>query len=250
MAERLFKLVTLLDKTVVSGSIREDQVHVKATGTKYGLAEVAEQLMWVSNALHTAKRDDAQQSQRATNVYLNSCQMDIRPGFTDPSLHIPDSHVGTVNVAVKYETKALDREPKLLAGSCWHKLFRTCEITAGYPIPSRQLSQPGLDIPLDMMADLIRAERVTQFGLNLIIMGFSSLLYATGYQNGIMTWHLVRNEDSTQVSFSDHRVPLVASPKELLPSPKDVGQARHIVGWTNSVQNLTGAKIHQAGIYL
>jgi hypothetical protein len=82
--------------------------------------------------------------------------------------------------------KPLDHEPGLSNGSCWHKLFRNCEITAGYPIPSRKWEQPGLDIPLNMMADLIRAERVTQFGLNLVIMGFSSLLYATDYQDGVI----------------------------------------------------------------
>lgn len=198
--------------------------------------------MWVSTALRTSRRVDTQESRRATNAYLNSCQMEIRLGVNDVSHRMPDSHVATVNITVRYEAKTLDGEPQLSIGSCWHRLFRNCEITAGYSIPSRQSKQPGLDIPLDMMADLIRAKRVTQFGLNFLIMGFSSLLYATGYQDGIMTWHLVCNEDGTQISFSDHRVPFISSPTELLPSPKDVGQARHIVGWTNSVRNFTGAK--------
>lgn len=112
----------------------------------------------------------------------------------------------------------------------------TFEISAGYPIQCRTLKQPGLDISLDTRADLIRAKRVTQFGLNLIIIGFSSLLYATDYRDGIVTWHFSCNEDGTQISFANTRVPLIASPKELLPSPKDVGQARHIVGWTNKVR--------------
>lgn len=227
----------------MSGNIEKGRVHVRATGTKYGLAEVAEQLMWVSTALHTSKRDDLQKTHNATNAYLNSCKMEIRHGINDASLRIPDSHVGTVEVTVKFKTKALDREPQLSTGSCWHRLFRTCEITAGYPIPSRQSKQSGLDISLDMMADLIRSERVTQFGLNLVIMGFSSLLYATDYQDGIMTWHLVCNEDGTQISYADHRVPLIALPEEVLASPKDVGLARHIVGWTNKVQNFTGMKM-------
>lgn len=249
-AETLPNVVTLLDKTVVSGCITDGEVHVEATGTKYGLAEVAEQLMWVSTALHTSKRDDTQQSQHAPNAYINSCQMEVRGGATGPSLrtHWQGSHVGTVNITVGYETKPLDHVPELSNGSCWHRLFRNCEITTGYPIPPRRLEQPGLDIPLDMMADLIRAERVTQFGLNLVILGFSSLLYAADYQDGVILWHLICNHDGSQVSFSDPRVPLVASPKELLPSPQDVGRARHIVGWTNKVQNLTGTRSSQAKV--
>lgn len=246
LAETLPNLVTLVDKTIVSGSIRDGKVHVKVTGTKYGLAEVAEQLMWVSTALHTSRRDDTQQPDHAPNAYLNSCQMEIRVGAAGPSLRVQGSHVGTVNIEVGYQTKPLDHDLELSHGSCWHRLFRNCEITAGYSIPPRKLEQPGLDIPLDMMADLIRADRVTQFGPNLVVMGFSSLLYATDYQDGVISWHLVCNQDGTQVSFSDPRVPLVASPKELLPSPKDVGRARHIVGWANKVQNLTGTRKFQA----
>lgn len=246
LVEFISNLVTLLDKTVVSGRIRDGEVHVEATGTKYGLAEVAEQLMWVSTALHTSRRDDTQQSQHVPNAYLNSCQMEIRVEATGPSPRMQGSHVGTVNIRVGYETKRLNHEPELSHGSCWHRLFRNCEITVGYPILPRKLEQRGLDIPLDMMADLIRAGRVTQFGLNLVIMGFSSLLYATDYQDGVMMWHLVCNQDGTQISFSDPRVPLVASPIELLPPAKDVGRARHIVGWTNKVQNLTGTRRFQA----
>lgn len=172
--------------------------------------------------------------------------MEIRVGATGPSLRTQGSHFGTVNIRVGYETKCLNHEPELSHGSCWQRLFRNSEITTGYPIPPRKLEQPGLDIPLDMMADSLRAERVTQFGLNLVIMGFSSLLYAAEYQDGVILRHLVCNHDGTQVSFSDKRVPLVASSKELLPSPKDVGRARHIVGWTNKVQNLTGMRRFQA----
>jgi hypothetical protein len=101
-----------------------------------------------------------------------------------------------------------------------------------------------------MMAGLACAERVTPFCGNLILKGFSTLLYPTHLEDKTIFWHAICNEDGSRVSFADPRVSL--SP-DMVPvmmdlRPEDVNQARHIVGWAAEVKNKVGKYALEQGI--
>jgi hypothetical protein len=217
-----------------------DTVYFEVTGTTYGLAEVVEQLFWVSTALQTPTN--------VPGVSLNSAEASakfvvdetIQPGSKAGAP--PSYHVGTVYCNVRFKSEFLDQETQLARGHCWHNLFQHCAIVSGYPIPSRPSQRPGLEIPFDMMAALACAERITPFNGNLIVKGFSTLLFPTYYEDGCMFWHLVYNEDCSRISYADDRVflpPETESPLMQL-RPSDVDHARHIVGWAAELKKYIG----------
>lgn len=212
-----------------------------ATGTKYGLAEVTEQLFWVSAALQTPTFDPglslnvAKPSPKVIGSIDGSFRPPLRPGGLEVE------HVGTVSCAVTFESEHPSSELEHYTGDCWQQLFRHCAVVKGYPVLSRSSQNPGLEIPFDMMAALASAERIALFGDNLIVKGHSTLLFPTLLDDGCIFWHLICNDDGSRISFADQRIPLTA---ELGSSghlqPDDVYHARHIVGWATNVDQNTG----------
>lgn len=126
-------------------------------------------------------------------------------------------------------------------GHCWTQLFLSCSMVIGYPIPSRNSRMPGLEIPLDIMTALMGADRITSFGNDLIIKGYSDLFYATEHHDDCVMWHLICNKSPTaRISFADRRIPQSTERKLSLPRPVDVARMRHIVGWTSPVRSNAG----------
>ena len=207
-------------------------------GTKYGIADAVEQLLWVSTALSI--------STDTSKVSLKYAELehDLLRATETPKTHIKTSHkpyhVGTAHIVVAYKTKPLDHNLKHNEGQCWYQLFQHCTIVDGYPIPSRPAQQPGLEISLDMMAMLACADRVTPFGNDLIIKGFSTLLYATGYRDQCMIWHLIYNDNDRRISFSDKHIPPRSHDSALSPKLQDIFTMRHIVGWAGIIQSNAG----------
>lgn len=135
-------------------------------------------------------------------------------------------------------------------GDCWMELFSSCPVVIGYPIPSRNPRRPGLEIPLDIMASLIGADRITPFGHDLIIKGYSDLLYATDRHGDYIMWHLICKKgnpegESLRISFADRRIPQSTDQSLALLRPGDVLSLRHIVGWTNTVRSNAGKCVSQ-----
>ena len=141
-------------------------------------------------------------------------------------------HAGTIYCKVTYKSEFFSQETQFAEAHCWHSLFRHSAIVLGYPIPSRPHQRPGLELPFSMVAALACAERITSFCDNLMVKGFSTLLYLTGQEDKYMFWHLVHNEDGSRISFADDRVVLPAQTKSsvLQIKPDDVNETRHIVG--------------------
>ncbi|KAH0553085.1 hypothetical protein GP486_006726 [Trichoglossum hirsutum] len=61
----------------------------------------------------------------------------------------------------------------------WKKLFENMAIARGFPIPPRPNAIPSLEIPLDIAANIVGAEKVVLFKARLLIKGFSTMLYPT-----------------------------------------------------------------------
>lgn len=221
----------------------------EATGTKYGLAEVTEMLLWMSTAMQTRRKTSGVSLSSAEitgEFHINEAP--VGPNTADLET---ERHVGTAYIYAAYKTRSTSQVTPVLEGQgqCWYDLFRVCNIVEGYPIPSRPSKQPGLEIPLDMLASLTRAERITPFDDNLIMKGFSTLLHAAKLLEDCIFWHLVYNQDGSRVSFSDERIPL-SSAASTLDLEAAYMTARHIVGWSAKVEARTGIHIRQSISYI
>lgn len=235
----------LPDMTRMAGVQEGTQAVFEFLGRAYGIANAAEQLLWVSAALRT--------STGAPGIQLVATELDFDhlSDMTprDPMLIHTDNtgseehHAETVEVNVRIVTTHYDH-PINTQDRCWHQILRGNPIVDGYPIYKRPFPQSCLEIPLGLMSSFIGADRITPFGDDLIIKGYSKLFFATGYQNRCIIWHFIANEDDSRISFSDNRIP--ATPGFTAPtcSPpwqcKDALQARHFVGWTSHVRNNAG----------
>jgi hypothetical protein len=153
-------------------------------------------------------------------------------------------HVGTAYCVVGFKYESSNLVVPLQKGQCWHNLFRHCVVVSGYPISSRPNRRPGLEIPLEMMANLANAERITCFGDNLVIKGFATALFPSLCEDRCVFWHLVYNEDGSRISFADNRILVPAEDRPALKhlQIENMIHARHIVGWAAEIRNNTGTK--------
>lgn len=107
----------------------------------------------------------------------------------------------------------------------------------GFPIPYRCRQGTGLEIPLNILAGLVKAKHVDFFGEKLFIKGFSSLLIPTEYirdQNQII-WHLMYNIDGNRISYLDG---IGAHAGHI--SLADLEKSRHILGWCSDARCYAG----------
>jgi hypothetical protein len=115
-------------------------------------------------------------------------------------------------------------------------------IARGFPIPSRPTATPGLEIPLDIAADIIGAEKVVLFKARLLIKGFSTMLYPTkvDFEDGTISWHLLENDNGSRISYADPRVGNDFHDGVDGLRYEGLQTARNIIGWCQHVENVTG----------
>ena len=125
---------------------------------------------------------------------------------------------------------------------CWKNLFGTMAIAHGFPIPSRPAATPGLEIPLNIAADIIGAEKVILFKARLLIKGFSTMLYPTKveYADATIVWHLIESKNGSRISYADPRVGNGSRDGVSRLQYEDLQTARNIIGWCQIVKNVTG----------
>ena len=209
-------------------------VHV--VGTESSVVEVAEQLAWLGAALSTSpyERDIA------TCTPLISC---FTSSNTDKRGHDLGNQIEKPTVKARFDLSfhfdRLSVDATDFNGQCWQKLFLNPVLVRGYPISSRPKGVKGLELPLDVMATLLQASRVTRFGAIPFIKGFSALAFPTQIEKGIILWHLVINEDKEQrISYNDSRIPRSRNLEQIYDMTLE--SSRHILGWCSHVKNLTG----------
>ncbi|KAH6871521.1 hypothetical protein B0T10DRAFT_260746 [Thelonectria olida] len=207
-------------------------------GTYFEIAEVAEQLAWLGSALQP------------------SCQS--RHCVCEPRLstvfHVPyeaghELHDIQRGPSEPYFLINFLQSPLVLADTgkpdsnqCWKKLFNNMTIARGFPIPSRPSATPGLEIPLDIAADIIGEKRAVPFKARLLIKSFSTMLYPTkvDFEDGTISWHLLENDDGSRISYADPRVGNGFRDGVDRLRYKDLETAQNIIGWCSSVENVTG----------
>lgn len=86
-------------------------------------------------------------------------------------------------------------------------MFRNPVVVKGYPIRARTNPNTGLEVPLNVIAGLVRSKRADSFDGKLYIKGFSTLLVPTKRHTDTLIWHLLYNKDGNRISYLDNTVP-------------------------------------------
>lgn len=189
---------------------------IQVIGPRPSISEIGEQLAWLGSALRFSPFEQD----------LCSCT---------PSIHeLTDKHNGkTYQCRIDFDLKRVEEGTP--NGRCWLGLFRSPVLVFGYPIARRSHGDTGLEMPLNMMAQLVRSTFVNEFGQSLFIKGFSSMLVLTEQIGDMLLWHHFYNDKGARITYTDHN----------LIFGEDLGYsrlngARHIIGWCSDVKFYDG----------
>ncbi|KAI0384641.1 hypothetical protein F5Y04DRAFT_247451 [Hypomontagnella monticulosa] len=218
----LFDGTRLIASTVSDGA----SYTVDMIGSLQSITEVIELLLWLGTSLSSLVV-----SQTIT------CQF--------PSCEVHQLHPDNASICwPTYDSIEILRAPVSSdsTGQCWANLFRDPVLVEGYPIPRRVDRDSGLEISLNLMAQLVNAKKVSQFSGCILIKGYSTILIPTKQHENFIFWHMVFNEDGDYISYSDSRVKelLKEYPENL--TTNDLEISRHILGWCANVTNFTGSR--------
>ncbi|XHG01956.1 hypothetical protein AWENTII_005322 [Aspergillus wentii] len=222
--QRGISSVTLTDKTRVSAWMDGAEhgprcpLVVVVIGIASLIAEVGEVLAWLGSALRSSPYE--------RGVAFT------RP-FVDDGIHLP--HRPEHWCIIRFETSR-DSTTVSANGQCWHYLFRNPVVAEGYPIPRRAHNRPGIDISLQMMAELAETSCVNPFHGRPFIKGFSTLLVPTEYSENTVMWHLLFNDNGNRISYLDG----MKFAKVNMPL-SGLQNVRHILGWCSEMRFYAGA---------
>lgn len=136
-------------------------------------------------------------------------------------------------IRITFESQEADLEPS--PGYCWHKMFQFPMIIRSFPIQRKTKESLGLEIPLNMMAELTGSSRVVEFEKKLYIKGFSTMLVATALVDDQLVWHYCYKADGSRISYFDHDVTAQVTPKI-----SQLNKLRHVVGWCQHCKYYAG----------
>lgn len=205
------------------GHLESESLCLDVHGTDFEIAEVAEQLAWLGSALQPRNRQNFCVYSPAisfSKIDNQNCFFIMFPQTPDKDIQLPNTQ----------------------SSDCWKRLFAYMPIVRGFPIPSRPNGMPGLDIPLDIAAHALGADRVVRFKSRLLVKGLSTVLYLTkaDLDTGTISWHILDDRRHSRISYADPRIGDGARDGVEGLQPEDLEHAQHIIGWCPELENLTG----------
>lgn len=207
----------LPDKTLLtSPGLDASSFVVTANGTTESLAEIAEQLGWLVTAFAASPVD------RGVTYY--------RPVVSQRPPELTTADPSVFEFDVRYDIHLPNHNFTQDNGQCWHELFQNPVAVYGYPILRRSQPQPGLEIPLNMIAALLDEQRVNIFRNRVYIKGFNAMLVPTKRIDSLLIWHLLLNEDESHISYLDGMS--VETDENIRLA--DLETHRHVVGWCSN----------------
>ncbi|KAI0022433.1 hypothetical protein F4780DRAFT_197425 [Xylariomycetidae sp. FL0641] len=227
---------TLFDQTHLAGLIIQngDCAEIMATGEVYAIAELGEQLAWLSASLTSAYAHD-----RLLCQYPASCEI-----LTDYRTSQGPFDLARVNSCVfTLEGTEVPKNPtdSDIPGKCWMGLFGNPILVNGYPIPIRTKHQTGIEIPLNVMADLANARKVEEYEGSILLKGLSTVVMVTGRDHEAVYWHQISNPDGSSIALSDERIKDTLAKHPVSLKLSDLKNSRHCLGWCADVENITGS---------
>jgi hypothetical protein len=202
--------------TLMKFETQTNKTLVVATGSLVTLDEVFEVMVWLGAACRASSYDDR----------ISLCEPDVsRLGSLDMSFR------------VTYELCAIPPQHQSeIPPPCWHAMFQNPVIADGYPVPSRDDGETGLEASTELMATLAQTPLLVCYRGHLLLKGFNSMLAPTKRTTSSVHWHFIVNEDGERLSYNE------GLKHSKLTSPTDAffPDARHFVGWSDSVQVALG----------
>jgi hypothetical protein len=220
----------LSDRTRVSAKISQKSFTLVADGTLDAIGEIAQQIAWLGSALRSGNDREGRPMQ---------CTPSIKRilGKLRPRDKTTESYSRTVYLHFEIKSDKARLGPFGSNGSCWKSMFRSPVVVMGYPVRQRPRNWPGLEIPLHMMAGLVRSRSVNEFLGRWYIKGFSSMLVAVGHGDDVYIWHHLYNANGDRISYTDVDDAVIDIDNL---SVHDLASARHIVGWCNKASYWAG----------
>ena len=192
---------------------------INVSGDPMFLAETAEIMVWLSIACRASGARDEIQIGRMDLQQVGDYRNDV-------------SFIGELT----FEDASIGGGENKWNATCWHGMFRNPVVAHGYPIPSRNTQEQGLELSIDLMLTLAQAFYGVVYCGVLMLKGFSTLLTPTRRENGSVTWHFTFNKSGARQSYN------AGLQHSCLHSLDDAifDGARHFVGWSGSAEFLTG----------
>jgi hypothetical protein len=212
----------LPDNTLLTSLVLEaSSLVVIANGTAESLAVIAEKLGWLVTAFASSPVDRGITYYRPVISQLPKSQLSQEFTAADTSV---------LNFAIRYDIHPSDDNFTQSNRQCWRDMLQNPVVVYGYPILRRPQPQPGLEIPLNVMAALLDEERVNPFQNRLYIKGFNAMLVPTKRFDNLLLWHLLLNKDESHISYLDSKSVETDETTRLA----DLETHRHIVGWCSN----------------
>ena len=189
------------------------------------MLEIAEAYVWLSVACRAHEEDNiigtcTPQLTDAKNAGHQSCQL----------LMIP-----TINTVQRNEKEQDDL--------CWTGMVRNPAIARGYPIPLRNDPgrQKGLELSLDLMVALSRANWATTFDDKFVLKGIKTALVPVMIQSTWIVWHFLMDSDETRMTHEHVRATTTFASAGSI-DVDSLHDRRHFVGiWTSHACVITGS---------
>lgn len=186
-----------------------------AGGDKDSVIELAQQLAWLGSALSTSPFGERMAYSRST-LRSTVCESAFVIGFQHEPLHATEM-------------------------PCWLPLFSGAVIASGFPIPKRA-DEMGLEIPLELLAEIGGVQHAVEFQGGVVMKGFSHMFVPIRKSGDRVQWHAVSSTDpDTLLTYQDglSRCSSRALSDEV--SLDDIKNCRAIVGWCSVAQSRLGS---------
>lgn len=210
--------VRLFDGLIMTFHAVDETVKVDIDGIFDSILEVVEILAWLGAAMREGSSTD--------RINYSIAEVRIKGKAVES-----DSHP-KLSLTFTEENLSSGAVPAKENGACWlYGLFGNPVVAKGFPILRRQEDTSGLEMPLEVMAELVHAAQLTLFNKRALIKGFNAALVPMAYEESMIRWHFILNENLERLPYSDERI--AQSPVVTMSEVTSrIQTARHIVGWT------------------
>jgi len=181
------------------------------------LIEITQQLAWIGAALSSSPFEEKVAYSEASIAKIGSERLEFELDFQFAPLHPAER-------------------------SCWLPLFCGASIARGFPIAERQ-DEMGVEVPLDIAAEIAGFQHAVEFAGGVVMKGFSSMLVPIRRQEDRIQWHLLSGLDpETRLSYREvlDRCPNRATLEEV--TLESLRATRAILGWCSAATSLLGSK--------
>ena len=215
------------NSSLTSLGFNDSNFIIEVNGTTTSIAEIAEILGWLVAAFSSPSVQSA-----------TCCWPAI---YRIPSAVLSStSDKSCLDFRIDREMSQLDDVVANKNGQCWRDLFQSPVVVFGYPILQRPSPEPGLEMPLNVMAALLDEKRIHLYQKRLYIKGFNALLVATKHVDDLFLWHLLLNRDGSYMPYLKPK----STKAERVDNIAELEAHRHIVGWCSDASYYAGANVN------